>query len=73
MNKKLTNKQLVHKIYSDPKYAGKHIIAIAGEIYSAKTGDEAARIFTEQVKKHPGEIPMGTFVPEVETLILWRE
>lgn len=73
MKKTLTNKQLVHKIYSDPKYAGKHVVAIGGVIYAAKTGDEAAKIFAEQVKKHPGAMPMGTFIPEADTLILWQE
>lgn len=61
----------MHEIYSNPKYAGKHVVAIGGKIFVAKTGDEAAKIFAQQAKKYPKEIPVGTYVPNTETLILW--
>ena len=51
-------------------YVGKHTIEIAGKIFTARTGDEAARIFDEQTKKHPNETPTVTYVPSENTLIL---
>ncbi len=67
----LSTKQIIHQIYNDPKYAGKHVVAIDGNIFVAKTGDEAAKIFAEQTKKHPGATPMGTYVSDAEALILY--
>ena len=71
IDKKLSTKQIVHKIYTDPKYSGKHIVAIAGKIFTADTGSEAVRIFAREVKKYPNETPLGTYIPKADTLILW--
>ncbi len=72
LSKKLSTKQIVHKIYTDPKYAGKHIVAIAGKIFAADTGDRAADIFEEQVKKHPKETPLATYIPDADTMIFMK-
>lgn len=61
---------LISLLFSDPKYFGKHVIVVGGKIYVASTGDQAAKIFEEQSKKHPGETPLATYVPENNALIL---
>jgi len=59
------------KIMSDPKYQGKHVILIADQIYTAKTGKEANKIVDRLEKKFPKEIPAMTYIPKADTLILW--
>ena len=59
------------KEFNNPKYKGRHLILIAGKVFSAKTGKEAAKIFDVVTKKYPGKIPTITYIPKNETLILW--
>ena len=59
------------KIMSDPKYQGKHVILIANQVYTAKTGKEANKLVDRLEKKFPKEIPAMTYIPKADTLILW--
>ncbi|KKP60547.1 MAG: hypothetical protein UR54_C0011G0011 [Candidatus Roizmanbacteria bacterium GW2011_GWA2_34_18] len=65
------NRTTMIKIMSDPKYQGKHVILIADQIYTAKTGKEANKIVDRLEKKFPKEIPAMTYIPKADTLILW--
>ena len=67
---KQTNSKIMYQVYNNPKYAGKHIVAVGGKIYVAQTGEEAIKIFAEQIKKHPNETPLTTYVPRAGSLIL---
>ena len=58
------------KIFQDPKLKGKHIIVIAGHIFTARTGKEAVKIFNKVTKDYPGEQPTVTYIPKAESLIL---
>ena len=58
-------------IMSDPKYRGKHIIMIAGKVFTAKTGTQANKILDELEKKYPNQTPAITYIPKADTLILW--
>lgn len=65
------------KILANPKYRGKHIVVVNGKVFSANTGQEAARIFREAVKKYPQKKPTITYIPQEDTMILisfslWR-
>lgn len=59
------------KVMSDPKYRGKHLVMIAGKIFAARTGKEAARFFDRLTKRYKGQIPTITYVPKADTLILY--
>ncbi|MBI5123557.1 hypothetical protein HZA75_06890 [Candidatus Roizmanbacteria bacterium] len=59
------------KLMSDPQYQGKHIILIANQVFTAKTGKTANKILDRLEKKYPGEIPALTYIPKADTLILW--
>lgn len=59
------------QIMSNPKYRGKHIVVVAGEVFAAKTSREANKILDKLEKKYPSEIPAITYVPEADTLVLW--
>ena len=56
--------------FSLNQYRGKHIIMIAGKVFSARTGKEASEIFHKVTKKYSGKKPTITYVPAEETLIL---
>ena len=58
-------------IMSDPKYRGRHIIVIAGKVYSTKTGTQANKLLDKLEKKYPQETPAITYIPKTDTLILW--
>lgn len=63
-------KGIFKKIWGNPRYAGKHVIVIAGKVFTAKTGGEASQLFDKVVRKYPGKIPSLTYVPKAESLIL---
>lgn len=63
-------KDLMANIMGNPRYRGKHVIVVAGKVYTAKTGKLANQIIDRLEKKYPQEIPALTFVPKAETLIL---
>jgi len=57
-------------IFMDSHYRGKHIVMIAGKIFTAKTGKEASKIFDRVTKRYPGKTPSITYVPKEDALIL---
>lgn len=59
------------QIMSNPAYKGKHVIIIAGKLFTAKTGREANRLLDKLEKQYPKEIPAITYIPKADTLILW--
>jgi len=62
--------QLMEKILSDPQYKGKHVIVVAGEIFTANTEDGAGKILDTIQEKYPDEVPAITYIPDADTLIL---
>lgn len=58
------------KIFQDPKLRGKHIIMVGDQIFSARTGKEAVKIFNKVTKDYPRQQPTVTYIPKVESLIL---
>ncbi len=59
------------QIMGNPKYRGKHIVVVAGEVFATKTSREANKILDKLEKKYPAEIPAMTYIPKADTLILW--
>lgn len=69
--RKQPKKPTMIQIMSNPAYKGKHIILIAGKLFTAKTGKQASKILDVVEKKYPGETPAITYIPKADTLILW--
>lgn len=69
--KKQMGKLTMTKVMSNPSYKGKHVIFVAGKVYTAKTGSEANKILDLLEKKYPKETPAITYIPKADTLILW--
>lgn len=59
------------QIMGNPKYRGKHIVVVAGKVFVATTGKEANSMIDRLEKKYPAEIPVMTYIPKADTLILW--
>jgi hypothetical protein len=57
-------------IFSDPKYAGHHVIIAAGKIYKAKTGEKAGRILAKIRKEQPEIIPAVAYIPPLGSIII---
>jgi len=58
-------------IFKNPSYRGKHVILAAGKIFTAKTGEGAARILKKLEEKYPKVIPEVAYLPKAHSLILW--
>ena len=61
---------LMFKIFSEPKYKGKHVIVLGSEIYTARTGKQAQKILEMVHKKYPSQSPSITYIPKADSLIL---
>ena len=57
-------------ILVDSRFRGKHVIVIGGEVFTAKTGEKAAKILAEVRQKYPEETPAVTYIPDADALIL---
>lgn len=66
-----SSQNVMINIMSNPRYKGKHIIIIAGQVFTAQTGKQANKILDKLEKKYPKEIPEITYIPKADTLILW--
>jgi len=69
--RKTSSKLTMVNVMSNPAYKGKHIIVIAGKVFTAKTGNQANKILDRLEKKYPNEIPAITYIPKADALILW--
>jgi hypothetical protein len=69
--RKIKSKKVdMDKVLSDPRYRGKHVIAVADKVFTSKTGEKAGKILEMVHRDYPKEIPQITYIPEAETLIL---
>lgn len=64
---------VMRKIFEDPKLRGKHVIMIAGHIFTARTGKEAVKLFKRITAQYPDEKPTVTYIPKAESLILMEK
>lgn len=69
--KKQSAKHTMINIMSDPRYRGKHVIVVAGKVFTASTGDGASKILEKIRHKYPKETPAITYIPDADALILW--
>jgi hypothetical protein len=60
----------MEKIFTDPRLRGKHVIVVAGKIFTATTGKKASQILREIRRKYPKETPAITYIPKANALIL---
>ena len=59
------------EVFKNPRYRGKHVVLAAGKIYTAKTGEGAAKILKDLEKIQPKVIPEVAYLPKARSLILW--
>jgi len=58
----------MEKVFGKPKYKGKHVIVIAGQIYTASTGKQAQKILEKAHRQYPRQSPSITYIPKADTL-----
>lgn len=73
MVKPTASQNRILKALSNPRYKGRHLVIVKNKVFSAQTGQQAAKLFKEVTTKYPQEKPTITYVPKEETLILWLE
>lgn len=59
------------KFLSDPKNRGKHVIVVAGRVFTAKDAKRARQILNQVRNKFPHQKITLTYVPKADTLILF--
>lgn len=66
-----SSRQLLTRVYRNPRYGGKHIIIIGGKIHATKTGQASSELLERLLEKYPEEEPLITYIPAEDTLILF--
>ncbi len=66
----LSDEKLMKQTMSDPKNKGFHVLVWHGEVYTAKTGGKLSRILQELREKDPHAVPITTYIPSQDTLVL---
>jgi len=63
-------KSQMQKVFSDPKYRGKHVVVSGGRVYSSATGVGMNKILDKPHKNHPKQTPHIPYVPKPRTVIV---
>lgn len=58
-------------IFKNSRYRGKHVVLVAGKVYTANTGAGAADILRKVRVSQPGITPEVAYLPKAHSLILW--
>jgi len=64
------SKELANLMSRVEKYRGKHVVAVEDEIVVVKDEKEMKEALKRLEEKYPGRIPLITFIPEEEVMIL---
>ncbi len=59
------------EIFKNPLYRGKHIVLVAGKIYTAKTSHGVVSILKKTEKQYPNDTPEYAYLPKARSLTLW--
>jgi len=68
--KKVAKKISMSDIFKNPRYRGKHVVLIAGKLFTAKTGEGVSEILRKLEKTYPHDTPEVAFFPKSRSLIL---
>lgn len=58
------------KVFQDPKFRGKHVILVAGKVYTATRGSTVAKILEKLEKKYPKQTPEYAYIPKGKSAII---
>ena len=64
------SKELANLMSRVEKYRGKHVVVVEDEIVVVKDEKELKEALKRLEKKYPGRIPLITFIPEEEVMVL---
>lgn len=66
-----SSEKIIQRVLSEPSYKGKHIIMVNDKIFTARSGEGAAKILKIIRKRYPGVTPAIAYIPDADTLILF--
>lgn len=69
-NQHTAQEELMEQVLSDPQYKGKHVVVVAGKVFTARTGEGAAKILDDVDEQYPDDVAAITYIPDADTLIL---
>lgn len=67
----MAKKVTMADVFKNAKFRGKHVVLVAGKIFTAKTGEGAGEILQKVRVKYPDETPEIAYLPKAQSLILW--
>lgn len=56
------------RVMSNPRYRGKHVVVVAGKVYTATSGAKANKLLDKLEREYPKETPAITYIPKSDTL-----
>ena len=62
--------RLIAKVYASPRYQGKQVIIIHGNLVPRARGAAGTKQLRTLLKRYPKDTPTIVFVPNADTLIL---
>jgi len=60
---------LIARVYANPRYRGKRVIIIHGNVFPSAGGKSGFRHLKALLQRYPGETPTIVYVPKAESLI----
>ena len=63
--------QLLRRLTANPRYRGKHLIVVEGQVFVARSAAEAPRLFDRVTRTHRRASPTLLYIPKADALILW--
>lgn len=70
---KRKKKRTMADVFANPRFRGKHVVLVANKIFTAKTGQGAAKILDKVFKKYPKETPEIAYLPKSHSLTLFQK
>ncbi len=65
-----SNASLAAKVYATPRYRGKRVVIIHGNVFPSPPGRMGLRRLKSLLKKYPDDTPTIVYVPKADTFIL---
>ena len=62
--------QLLRRLTANPRYRGKHVIVVEGEVFVARSAADASRLFDRVTRTRRRSTPTLLYIPKADALVL---
>jgi hypothetical protein len=66
----INKNKVLHKLYNNPQYAGKHVITLGEKVFEATSSVERKKLLQRLKREYPHKRPLIMYIPAEESLIL---